>query len=346
MSGKCPQASHPHAVNGLRRSFLKQLAAVGAVPLGLGMNSRLFAGESTSYPSRPLRMVHAFSPGSGTDTTGRILAEGLGRILQQSVVVENKPGASMMIGTSYAAKQPADGHTLVMVTLDSMGLNPFLYKNIAYRTSDFDPITLVGEIPLILFGPPGSPYEAFGDLAKASAGGTVFSNGTWGHGSVGHLVSAMIADQTPLRFQYVPFQGAAPAYQAAMGGHVELAMGSPQAVIQAVRAGKARAYAVGGDTRLEALPDVPTFKELGYPELKAMQWHGLSARAGGDQRIIDTLYAGCDQIFNDPDMSEKVRRVGYTKIDGRPPAAFAQYMAEQTALWGEVVKRAVTPMDG
>lgn len=330
-----------------RRRFLKQIGALGALPFGMNMAMSATARAASVYPNKPLRMVHAFSAGSGTDATGRILSDGLTRVLGQSIVVENKPGASMMIGTAYAAKLPPDGYTILMVTLDSLGLNPFLYSNISYKVSDFDPITLVGEIPLVLFGPPTSPYKTFDDLATAMTAKkrSDFTLGTWGYGSVGHLVGAMIAEQTPLKFEYVPFQGAAPATQAAMGGHVDLTLATPQSAIDIVKTGRARAFAVGGDARLPDLPDVPTFKELGYPNLRAMQWHGVAARAGGDKAIIDKLYTSCQAVFKDPAMAAKILQVGYVKIDGRSPEDFARYIAAESELWGAIVKKSVPPVN-
>jgi tripartite-type tricarboxylate transporter receptor subunit TctC len=328
---------------GARRGILKTLALMSALPLGMSHAIAGNAGTAADYPNKPIRQVHAFSAGSGTDTTGRILADGLAKVLAQPVIVENKPGASMMIGTSYAAKQPADGYTLAMVTLDSLGLNPFLYSNISYKVSDFDPITLVGEIPLVLYGPSSLPYGSFEELLKASAQGKQFLLGTWGHGSVGHVVAALIAEQTKIAFDYVPFQGAAPATQAAIGGHVDLALSTPQAAIEFVKSGRAKAFAVGGDARLAELPDVPTFKELGYPDIKAMQWHGLAARAGGNRDIINKLYESTLEIFKNPAMAEKLLQVGYVKIDGRTPEAFTGYIAAGSETWGPVVKNSIAP---
>ncbi|MGT2509600.1 Bug family tripartite tricarboxylate transporter substrate binding protein [Cupriavidus basilensis] len=335
----------PVLIENDRRQFMKYLGALGVAPLGTALSSTT-ALAASGYPDKPIRMVHAFSAGSGTDTTGRILAEGLTKSLHQSVVVENRPGASMMIGTGFAAKQPPDGYTMLMVTLDSLGLNPYLYRNISYKVSDFDPVTLVGEIPLVLVGAPNLPYANFEELAKASQHKKKeYSLGTWGYGSVGHVVGVTIASQTPLKFEYVPFQGAAPAAQAIMGGHVELSVITPQSAAELVKAGRAKAFAVGGEKRLADLPNVPSFKELGFPQLRAMQWHGVAVRAGGNASIIDKLYANCQAVLKDPAMAAKLLQVGYTKIDGRSPKDFAAFIASESAAWGEIVKASIPPIN-
>lgn len=322
-----------------RRGFLKRAGALSTLPLGLGLTHSSSSVAASSYPAKPIRMVHAFAAGSGTDVTGRILSEGLTRILGQSVVVENKPGASMMIGTGHAAKQPADGYTTLMVTLDSMGLNPYLYPNITYSVSDFDPITLVGQIPLVLVGSPNLEHDTFEGLVKASRDtNRSFTLGTWGYGSVGHVVGAMIAQQTGLKLEFIPFAGAAPSTQAVMGSHVDLAIITPQSAIETVKSGMAKAIATGGETRQPDIPETPTFKELGYPDLRAMQWHGFSARAGGDAAIIDKLYSSCLTIFKDPDLAAKILQVGYTELDGRSPKEFSEFIAAESAAWGDVAK--------
>ena len=251
----------------------------------------------------------------------------------------------MGIGTAYAAKQPNDGYTLLMVTLDSLGINPFIYPNIGYKPSDFDPITLVGQIPLVLLGPPDSKYQNFEALLRASKDDRKeFAMGTWGYGSVGHVAGVMIAQKTGLKFEYVPFQGAAPATQAVMGGHVDLTLVTPQTASDFVKSGRVKAFATGADSRLAELPDVPTFRELGYADVKAVQWHGLAARAGGNREIIGKIYAGCQSIFREKSLAEKILQVGYTKIDARSPADFDRFIREESESWGKLVKATIPPI--
>lgn len=251
----------------------------------------------------------------------------------------------MGIGTAYAAKQPNDGYTLLMVSLDSLGINPYIYPHIGYSLDHFDPITMVGQFPLVMLGPPDSKYQNFDALLRASTTqNQEFSMGTWGYGSVGHMAAIMIAQKTALKFNYVPFQGAAPSTQAAMGGHVDLTLAAPQQAVEFATAGRVKVYAVGGQTRLPELPDVPTFKELGFSDLQAMQWHGVAARAGGNPEIVQKLYAGCQSVFRDKSLAQKILHVGYTKIDARPPAAFAQFIREENQAWGKLVKATLAPI--
>lgn len=163
------------------------------------------APAQVGFPSRPLRLVHAFAPGSGTDNTGRTLADRLSARLGQPVVVENKPGANMIIGTEYAARQPADGHTLIMVTIDNLGINPNLYRNPGYSVSDFDPLTLIGFLPLVLVTPANSRFDSFEQLRRqVSASGQSAFFGTWGVGSVAHMYGSAHAHGDGLNLEFVP----------------------------------------------------------------------------------------------------------------------------------------------
>lgn len=325
-----------------RRKFMVGAATVGVASLALATGKGSLVQAAQIYPEKMLKMIHAFSAGSGTDACGRLLSEGLSRDLHQSVVVENRPGASMAIGTAYAAKQPADGYTLLMVTLDSLGINPVLYPHIGYKIEDFDPVTLVGQIPLVLIGAPSSPYSNFDTLLKAAiTEKKELTMGTWGYGSVGHVVGVLITQKTPLKFEFAPFQGAAPAAQAVMGGHVDTTLITPQSAIDIVKTGRAKAFAIGGELRHPELPGVPTFKELGFPEVKSMQWHGVAVRAGGNKEIIDRLYAGCQKVFKDNDLSQKILQVGYTKIDARGPDEFGKFIRAEAESWGKLVKNSI-----
>lgn len=326
----------PHAHLNLTRRQV--LAAATATAGAIAWKA---AGAQEAYPAKPIKLVHAFAAGSGTDNTGRVLADRLSQRLGQPVVVDNKPGANMILGSEYAAKQPADGYTMIMVTLDNLGINPALYKNPGYSTKHFDPLTLLGFLPLVLMASPGFRYNTLQELRAATAGsGQPLSFGTWGVGSVAHMYGELIKAETGIPLNFVPFQGAAPATNATLGGHVDLTLASAFTSASHVKAGKAKALAIGGSARNENLPQVATFAEQGYPNVGAVQWHGIAVRAGGKREIIDKLYAALKVVLQEPATQEKVLKTGYTAIDGRPPAAFEAFIAAEAQKWDRIVKAA------
>lgn len=319
----------------------RAILASGAVTASSALLLPTPAPAQTGFPSRPLRLVHAFAPGSGTDNTGRTLADRLSVRLGQPVVVENKPGANMIIGTEYAARQPADGHTLIMVTLDNLGINPNLYRNPGYSVSDFDPLTLIGFLPLVLVTPANSRFDSFEQLRRqVSASGQSAFFGTWGVGSVAHMYGELMHMETGLNLEFVPFQGAAPATTALIAGQVDLTLGSAFTTARLIREGAVKALAIGGTARSPDLPDVPTFAELGFPNVNALQWHGIAVRAGGQRAILDKLYAAISEAMSEPETREKLFRTGYSSIDGRTPSAFASFIAEETQKWAAVIRAA------
>jgi tripartite-type tricarboxylate transporter receptor subunit TctC len=318
-----------------RRGLLATAAA--AVPAALAPR---VAGAQAGFPSRPLRLVHAFAPGSGTDNTGRAIAERLSASLGQTVVVENRPGANMIIGTEYAARQPADGHTLVMVTLDNLGINPNLYRNPGYSVADFDPLTLIGHLPLVLMTPANSRFTSFEQLRReAGPGRQAAFFGTWGVGSVAHMYGELLKLETGVNLDFVPFGGAAPATTALLGGQIDLTLASAFTAGTHITQGRARALAIGGAARDPNLPDVPTFAELGFPQVSGVQWHGIAVRAGGDRAIIARLYEAVRDALNEPETRARVLRAGYSGIDARSPDDFAAFIAAETRTWAEVVRR-------
>lgn len=320
-------------LDGTRRNVLFSLAAAALPGWAL-------AQAGAPWPNRPIKMVHAFAPGSVTDNTGRLLAERLSQSLGQSVVVENRPGANMIIGTEWAAKQPADGHVMTLGTCDNMAINPNLYRNPGYRASDFDPITLIGLLPLAVMVPGNSRFNSFADMkAEYERTKKPISFGTWGVGSFAHMVGEMIRMETGVELQYVPFPGASPAVTAALGGHIDATLVSSGTGADMVAAGRMKALAVGGPERFATLPQVPTFVELGYPNLRAQQWHGVFVRAGGNKQIIERLYRDIRAVLDEPKAREQLLKAGYSRIDGRNPTDFARFIDDEVTVWGRVVRQ-------
>lgn len=304
----------------------------------LGLACALVGGSVSAvadeYPNRPLKIVAAFSAGSGTDIAARLLADGLSKQLKQPVVVENRPGASTMIGTNYAAKAKPDGYTLAMIFVDNMLINPAIMENLNYSPSDLDPVAIVGQIPLVVLASPQLPYDSIQQLRDASIKeGKSFNFGTWGHGSVAHVFGAMLANEGGFKFNYIPFSGSAPSINAVMGGHVDLAVATPASSADLVASGKAKALGVSFPTRVPELPNAPTLIEAGLGKVDAMQWHGLAVRAGGDRKIIQTLADAVKNVYADPAYHEKFAKMGYLKIGGMTPDQFSQFIKDQGSSW-------------
>lgn len=315
-------------------TLARRLPAALAALLAAGLVGGLPAAHAQGYPDRPLRLIAPFSAGSGTDAAARLLAEGLTRELKQPVVVENKPGANTMIGTTFAAKSAPDGYTLTMIFADNMLINPVVYKDLQYAVSDLDPVAIVGQVPMVIVGASHLPYDSMEQLRQASVKeGKSFNLGTWGNGSVAHVVGAMLAQEGKFKFEFIPFSGAAPSATAVMGGHVDLAVLAPTNALSMVKAGKVKALAVGSESRLAELPDTETLKEAGLGKVSAVQWHGLAVRAGGDQKIIDTLAGAVSKIYADPAYHAKFMALGYARIGGMTPAQYRRFIQEQDQIW-------------
>lgn len=323
----------PLPASATRRAMLAAAAAMAAAPL-TGTRA------ADVWPSKPIRLVHAFAAGSVTDNTGRMLADRLGQSLGQPVVVENRPGANMIIGSEFAAKQPADGHTMIIGTCDNMAINPNVYRNPGYRAADFDPVTLIGPLPMTLLVPADSRFNSLADVkAEFARSRKPPTFGTWGVGSFAHMVGELIRMETGVGLEYVPFQGAAPAMTALLGGHIDMTINGSGAAADLLAGKKAKALAIGSPVRLPELPAVPTFAELGHPNLRATQWHGVFVRAGGNKEIIDRLYREVARALNDARSREQLMKAGYSRVDARSPAEFARFIDDEVALWGRIVKQ-------
>ena len=295
--------------------------------------------SAEEYPNRPLRLIAPFTAGSGTDAAARLLADGLTRKLGQPVVVENRPGANTAIGSALAAKSATDGYTLVMIFVDNMSLNPAIKSDLGYKPSDFDPVAIVGQIPLVLLGSPQLPYSNINELkAAALQGKKTYSFGTWGNGSVAHVVGVMLNEKGLFDFNYIPYAGSAPATNAVMGGHVDLAISTSATAETLLGSGKAKALAVGSPQRLPSLPGVPTLAESGFGNVQAIQWHGLAVRAGGDPAIIGRLQDAVAAIYAEPESRERFLKLGYMEVGGMTAAQFKTFIKTTSPTWANAVK--------
>lgn len=303
-----------------RRAALGALAIVAAPRL---------ARAQAVFPTRPIRIISPYPPGGGTDTTARLLAPPLGRILGQPIVVENKAGASGSIGAAEVARAAPDGHTLLIDPMAHV-VNPTLMRGLPFDyVRGFAPVSQVTRLPQVMIAPLALPptLAGFIDHARAHQGRLAF--GSSGNATGQHLAAAMFLRAAGLRdIEHVPFRGGSAAMQGVLTGDVAFAVGVVNTVTGLVREGRLRAYAVASDRRVPALPDVPTFAEAGVPGVVLDEWNGIFAPAGTPAPVVERLHAALLEALADPSVRERLAGIG-TQPLGTSPATFAAFIAHE-----------------
>ncbi len=297
----------------------------------------LLAGAQ-DWPSKPIRFVSPFPPGGSVDPLARLMANKVGESLKAQIIVENRVGASGVIGTAHVAKSAPDGYTWVFV-FDTHAVNPALNPNMPFDTvKDLAPVMLVGTAPMAIATASGKSYKGLGDViaaAKAKDGVTI---GSVGNGSLGHLASILISQATGAKLIHVPYKGGGPLTTDAMGGQVELAIASTAAISPHVRSGKLRALVVTGDKRSHTMPAVPTLAEAGVPSLTALAWWGILAPAGTPQPIIERMHGEIRKALELPDVRKTLTETLGMDIVAASPAATQQFIVGEMQRWAKVVK--------
>jgi tripartite-type tricarboxylate transporter receptor subunit TctC len=296
--------------------------------------------ESSSYPDRPIRLVVPFPPGGGADTTARMLAQKMSARLGQPIAVENKPGANGLIGTDAVAKAAPDGYTILMTDRGALGINPSLYAKLPYDPcKDFAHIGIATDGPYVLVVSSTLPVQSLGELiafARSKPGALRY--GSYGVGSMAQLNIEALARAAGITLQHIPYKGAPPAVQAVVTGEVDLTIASPPSLLGFIKEGRLRALAVGSDTRLALLPDVPTMKEAGLASQPLIPtYFALSAPAGTPPAIVARLNEELRRALRSPDVADKLRASGLVP-DGGSPAAMTHIVAEDVKHFAVLVK--------
>lgn len=297
--------------------------------------------QAGAYPSKPIRILVPFVPGGPVDVMARVLGEQLTRTMHATVVVENRPGAGGNIGAAAVASAPADGHTLMLATGSILTINEALYPRLGFDPAkDFAPISLVGDMPLVLVVHPKSAAHNVKDLVEdARQRNAPLMLSSPGNGTTPHLAAELLRRETGAQVLHVPYKGGAESATAILSGQVSGAIETPPSVLPHVQAGRMRALAVAGPARLAALPDVPTTTELGLPQIKIVAWFGLVAPAGTPAPVVQRLQAEVAQALQRPEVQER-----FAKLAIRPAASTSQEMAQlivdDRAKWGRLVKDA------
>jgi tripartite-type tricarboxylate transporter receptor subunit TctC len=294
-----------------------------------------------AYPSRPVRLIVQFTPGTSTDIIGRLVAQKLTEAWGQPVVVDNRPGAGAVIGTEAAAKSPADGYTMVMAVSSAFGINPGLVPNLPYDVMrDFALITNIVFTPQTLLVPANSSAKTLKELvalAKAKPG--ALNYGSLGSGSTSHLTMELFRSTTGIQITHVPYKGSPPAYADLFSGNIQLMFDAVPAVIPHARSGKLLALAVGSSSRSPFLPDVPTVAESGYAGFEAVGWIGLAAPIRTPEAVLNKINADVVKILATPDMKERLAGLGVTP-EGGTRAQFTAFVRGEIAKWGKLIKDA------
>ena len=318
--------------NGIsRRHALMALTAAGA-PWAIG------AAHADTYPSRPIRIIVPYAAGGFTDIVSRLVAQKMSIKLGQPVVVENKAGGSTIIGAEAVAKSPPDGYTLLMAVTTTISTNPFLFKKLPYKPSDFVPVALTGLTPFVLSAHPSVPANTLAELIaleKAKPG--TLNLATLGTGSSTHLVGEMFNSLAGVKLNMIPYKGAAPALNDLMAGHVQLFFDGIATSAPMFRAGKLKGIAITGDSRSQAAPQVPTFAESGLPDMQAASWYGLLAPARTPQAIVDLLNQATNEALQSPDVSARVAQDG-ASAPTLTPKQFGDLIDKHTRTWERIIK--------
>lgn len=294
------------------------------------------------YPSKPIRLVIPFGPGSLADAVPRLIQPALEAKLGQRIVIEHRPGAGGNVGAQAVVSAPADGYTLLMAATNNLVINQFVFRDMKFDPlADFAPISLIAEVPLILQVHPSLPAQTlreFIEHARTNPG--KLNYGSPSTGTIPHLAMEILARAAGLRVVHVPFKGGAPATNALLANDIQFMLIGYATTAGQVRGGQVRPIAVASGTRLGALPNVLTFSEAGFPELAAAvpsNWWGMVAPKGTQAPVIQRLSMEIQNALGDAETRRKYQDLGLTPV-GSTPEAFAAGLPEQARKWEAVIK--------
>jgi tripartite-type tricarboxylate transporter receptor subunit TctC len=313
----------------IRRHLL--LAAAALLPMG--------AAAQDAWPARPVTIVVPYPPGGTSDVVGRILAQRLKEELGQPFVVENKAGAATAIGATQVARAAKDGYTVLLSAGTTFTVNPHFNDKLAYKLDDFDPVAPVATVPFAFVVKKDFPAKTVKEFAAyAKAHPAKVNNATNGQGSMVHLLGELIATGLDVKLTQVHYKGAAPATMDMLAGVVDSNVEALTSAVPNVTTGQYRALAVLSNNRLPLLPDVPTFRELGYPQVAGETWYAVFVPAGTPAAATDRLSAALRKITSSDGFAEAMRKIGNEAKSGSP-AELRAITLEQSKLWGDLIRR-------
>ena len=300
--------------------------------VGFAAASVLLVGTAAAqgFPSKPIRLQVPFAPGGTTDIMARVMSEPLGKALGQNMVVENKAGGGGVVGAAELARAPADGHILGMATVSTTAANPAINPKIPYNTlTDFTPITNIAATPNVIAVHPSFPakdFKAF--LAEIKRNPGKYSYASSGTGGIGHLQTELWKSLTGAFITHIPYRGAGPALNDTVGGQVPVMFDNLPSALPHIKAGRLIAIVVAAPQRLAVLPDVPTFKDVGFEPVNRMAYYGFIAPKGLPKEVTDKIYNATQQALKDPAVRKRIEDTGSLIVANTPDQFTAQIKAE------------------
>lgn len=329
-----------------RNALLRAAACAAATTALLGAASAALAQGSEAWPTRTVKLIVPYAAGGYADTRARLIADSLGKVLGQPVIIDNRGGAGGVTGTDAIAKAN-DGHTFGFGSPGPLVTNPMLMKKMPYdaRTA-FKPIILIEQAPLFLTTAPNQPFKSVQQLlahAKAKPGDLTY--GSSGVGGAHHLSGELLAYQTQTQLTHVPYKGGSLAATDLMGGHLAMMFEMGYSALPSIKAKKINALAVSSKTRLAVLPDVPTLDEAGVKGFESYNWLGMIAPAGTPDAVVAKLNQAVNEALkNDKSLRQMIESSG-GQIMGGTPQAYGKYLEAERAKWGPVIKNANISLD-
>ena len=297
-------------------------------------------GRADDFPSRPLRLIIGFPPGSAADITARLVGDSMSKTLGQQIVIEARPGAGSSLAAEFVARSPADGYTLYIGTLSNV-TNAAVQTNLRFDfIKDFAPIVPLTGLPLILVVHPSvnvSSVKELIALAKSKPGELTY--GTVGPGTVAHLVMELISVRNNIKLVHVPYQGSPPQVIDLVAGRLTMALAVASTVMPHVEAGRLKALASGSAKRPHIAPNVPTLAEALMPGFECSVWFGLVTPAGTPRGVVDKLAAAANKALTENDIVAKLKAAGFEPLGGSPDE-FADFIAREAVKWAEAAKAA------
>ncbi len=316
----------------MRRIFLKSALAMCVV----GIASSAALADSAWPGKQPIRFAIPMAPGTGVDVLARAFADLLGKELNQSIVVENKPGANGMIAVNFFMSQPADGYTMFMAGVSNMAWNQHLYAKVSYDSlKDFEGVAVFADTPFITVLSPKlgvKTFAEFKDLVQKNPGKYSFASA--GIGNSTHLASELIMKRTGLKMEHIPFNGAAGS-TSVIAGDTAMYTTVPGGIAPLITSGKVIPVAVTGNERLKAFPDVPTYKELGY-DVAVPGWYSIVMKKGTDKQVIAKMNAAINRVLKSPQMQERLASQSLAAVESTPEDVH-KLTKRDSAVWAPII---------
>ena len=310
------------------------IALVSALTLaGLGSTAQ----AQTNYPDKPIRLVVPYTPGGGADTNSRMLAQPMSAILGQPIVIENRPGASGVVGAMAVLQSPTDGYTMFYDTFP-YAVNAVMRDLPFDPVKDMIPVSQAINMPLILVIPAASPFKTVKELVDfAKANPNKLDYGSYGAGGAAHLAAELLQRDAGIKWVHVPYKGGAQAIADVLAGRLAAYYSNPITALQHLKSGKLRALATTGTSRMDALPDVPTFEEIGYPGFRVVEWNGFFVAKGTPTSVIDRLAKAVHEATKDPAVKARMESMGIEPV-GNTPEQFTTFLNGEIKQWRALVQ--------